>query len=185
MRLPKRCPASTSSSRKRRGRWPTTRGPKPRSGWTRPTKPIDELDALQSNDVVLMELAVRPRAELVGRSATDIDLRHLFGINLLAIAREGNRSTARLRSTPIMAGDVLLMQGNPEAISEFANRFGCVPLAARPLRIPDQTKAILATVIMLAAIAGPALGLVPAAVSFAGGRGGDRGCRRPPRAPPL
>jgi di/tricarboxylate transporter len=130
---------------------------------------VDKLDALQSNDVVLMELAVRPRAELVGRSATDIDLRHLFGINLLAIAREGNRSRARLRSTPIMAGDVLLMQGNPEAISEFANRFGCVPLAARPLRIPDQAKAILATVIMLVAIAGPALGLVPTAVSFAAG----------------
>ena len=108
-------------------------------------EPDNELDALQSNDVVLMELAVRPRAELVGRSATDIDLRHLFRINLLAIAREGNRSNARLRTTPIMAGDVLLMQGNPEAISAFANRFGCVPLAARPLRIPDQAKAILAT----------------------------------------
>ena len=76
---------------------------------------------------------------------------------------------ARLRSMPIMPGDVLLMQGTPEAISDFANRFGCVPLAERPLRIPDQRKAILAAVIMLAAIGGAALGLVPAAVSFAGG----------------
>jgi di/tricarboxylate transporter len=130
---------------------------------------IDQLDALQSEDVVLMELAVRPLAEIVGRSATDINLRRLFGINLLAIAREGNRSTARLRSMPIVAGDVLLMQGTPEAISDFANRFGCVPLAARPLRIPNRRKAILASAIMLAAIGGAALGLVPASVSFAAG----------------
>lgn len=130
---------------------------------------IDPLDAIQSEDVVLMELAVRPLAEIVGRSATDINLRTQFGINLLAIAREGNRSTARLRSTPMMAGDVLLMQGTPEAISDFANRFGCVPLAARPLRIPNQRKAVLASAIMLAAVGGAALGLVPAAISFAAG----------------
>lgn len=130
---------------------------------------IDPLQALQSDDVVLMELAVRPLAELVDRSATEINLRKRFGINLLAIAREGHRPTARLRSMPIMAGDVLLMQGTPEAISDFANRYGCVPLAARPLRIPDRRKAILASAIMLAAIGGAALGLVPAAISFAAG----------------
>jgi Trk K+ transport system NAD-binding subunit len=54
----------------------------------------DPLAALQSENVILMELAVRPFAELVGRSATDINLRRLYGINLLAIAREGNRSRA-------------------------------------------------------------------------------------------
>ncbi|MDM7930730.1 SLC13 family permease [Tabrizicola sp.] len=134
-----------------------------------PGDAIDPLEAIQSEDIVLMELAVRPLADLVGRSATDINLRKLFGINLLAIAREGNRPTARLRSMPMLAGDVLLMQGTPEAISDFANRFGCVPLAARPLRIPDQRKAILASVIMLAAIGGAAFGLVPAAISFAAG----------------
>jgi di/tricarboxylate transporter len=129
----------------------------------------DPLAALQSEDVVLMELAVRPMAELVGRSATDINLRKLYGINLLAIAREGHHSAARLRSVPIMEGDVLLMQGTPDAISDFANRFGCMPLAQRPLRIPDRRKALLASIIMLTAVGGAALGLVPAAISFAAG----------------
>jgi di/tricarboxylate transporter len=61
------------------------------------------------------------------------------------------------------------MQGTPDAISDFASRFGCVPLAQRPLRIPDQRKAFLASAIMLAAVGGAALGLVPAAISFAAG----------------
>jgi di/tricarboxylate transporter len=129
----------------------------------------DPLAALQSDDVVLMELAVRPFAEIVGRSASDINLRNAFGINLLALAREGQRSSARLRSVPILAGDVLLMQGTQDAISDFAHRFGCIPLAERSLRIPDRSKAVLASAIMLAAVGGAALGLVPAAISFASG----------------
>ncbi|BBD41039.1 citrate transporter (plasmid) [Aminobacter sp. Y103A] len=127
------------------------------------------LAALQSDEVVLTELAVRPLADIVGRSASDINLRTAYGINLLALARQGQRSPERLRSLPIMAGDVLLMQGTIDAISDFANRFGCIPLAERPLRIPDRAKAVYASAIMLVAVAGAAFGLVPAAISFAGG----------------
>jgi hypothetical protein len=35
---------------------------------------------------------------------------------------------------------VLLMQGPPEAIAEFAAQFGCVPLAERALRIPTSAR---------------------------------------------
>lgn len=125
--------------------------------------------ALQSDEVVLMELAVRPRADLVGRSASSIRLRTRFGINLLAVSREGRRSRARLRTMPIAEGDVLLMQGPPDAIMDFANRFGCVPLAHRELRIPAPRKALLATAILACAIGGAAFGLVPAAIAFAAG----------------
>jgi len=124
---------------------------------------------LQSDDVVLMELAVRPRAEAVGRSASDLRLRTRFGINLLAISREGQRAMARLRSTAIREGDVLLVQGTAELIAEFANRFGCIPLAERALRIPEPRKAVLASAVMAVAIGGAAFGLVPAAIAFAAG----------------
>jgi di/tricarboxylate transporter len=125
--------------------------------------------AEMSDEIVLMEFAVLPDSILVGRSATDIRLRTRFGINLLAISRQGRRSMARLRSTPLHAGDVLLMQGTPEALSEFASHFGCVPLAERALRLPDKRQAFLASAIMMAAIAGAAFGLVPAAIAFAAG----------------
>jgi di/tricarboxylate transporter len=62
----------------------------------------------QSDEVVLMELAVLPDSGLIGRSATDINLRTRFGINLLAVSRQGRRSIARLRTMPIRGGDVLL-----------------------------------------------------------------------------
>ncbi len=58
------------------------------------------------SDVVLIELVVTPTAPLIGRSATAIDMRTRYQINLLALSRQGKRSIGRLRDTRIEAGDV-------------------------------------------------------------------------------
>jgi di/tricarboxylate transporter len=96
-------------------------------------------------------------------------LRSRYGINLLGVSRDGRRSTARLRTMSLQSGDLLLMQGASDALSEFAQESGCVPLAERDLRIPDTGRALTATLIMGGAILLSALGLLPAAVAFAGG----------------
>lgn len=121
----------------------------------------------KSGDVVLMELAVLPGSTLSGRSASDILLRTRYGINLLALSREGHRSMKRLRSISLQSGDLLLMQGPPESIVEFAADNACVPLAQREFRIPNRRKIWEASLIMLFAIGGAAFGLLPAAISFA------------------
>jgi len=126
-------------------------------------------NAARSDETALMELAVLPLSPLTGRSATDIGLRARYGINLLAVSRQGRRSVSRLRTMRMEAGDLLLVQGPPEAIAEFAGEHGCVPLAQRALRIPDRRKAVISTAIMLAAIGGAAFGLLPAAVAFVAG----------------
>lgn len=117
----------------------------------------------------LMEMAVLPESSIVGSSASDLLLRTRFGINLLAIARQGECTMARLRSLRIKPGDVLLMQGRLDSLSGFAGNSGCVPLARRDLRIPDKRKALLATGIMLISVSLAALGLLSAEVSFAAG----------------
>jgi di/tricarboxylate transporter len=122
-----------------------------------------------SGHVALMELVVLPNSTLSGRSASDILLRTRYGVNLLALSREGNRSMKRLRSIALQSGDLLLMQGPPESIAEFAADNGCVPLAQRNFRIPDKRKAWESSLIMLFAIGGAAFGLLPAAISFAMG----------------
>jgi di/tricarboxylate transporter len=129
----------------------------------------DEDKADASEEIVLVEVTVLPQSTLVDRSATQVKLRTRHGINLLAVSRRGRRSMARLRSMNLRAGDVLLLQGSEEAIAEFANETGAVPLAARSLRIPDKRKIILSSVIMLCAVGGAAFGLLPAAISFAAG----------------
>ncbi len=129
----------------------------------------DKLNAPDSGEQALVELAVRPDAQLIGRSATDILLRTRYGLNLLALSRQGRRSIQRLRSQNFRAGDVLLLQGEPDAVAAFAAEFGCVPLAERAIRVPEKRLAVLATAIMGAAVAGAAFGLMPAALAFAAG----------------
>ena len=137
----------------------------------------------REDEIVLAEFAVMPQSALVGRSASQVLLRTRFGVNLLAVSRQGRRSTARLRSMALSGGDVLLMQGSSEALAEFASSMDCLPLAARDLRVPDRRQAITASLIMALAVGGAALGLVPASISFAGGVIASMALRTvPPRA---
>ena len=120
-----------------------------------------------SRDIVLMELAVRPGSMLEGRSATDIQLRSRFGLNLLAVSRHGTRALKRLRLMALKPGDLLLMQGPPDAINDFAADMGCVPLAPRALQIPSVRKAWIASAIMVGSVGAAALALLPTAIAFA------------------
>ncbi|MDO8905754.1 SLC13 family permease [Hydrogenophaga sp.] len=120
-----------------------------------------------SRDIVLMELAVLPGSGLQGQTASDLLLRTRYGINLLAVSRQGHRSMDRLREWRFQVGDLLLMQGPPDAMGAFAADKGCVPLAERELHIPSPRKAWLAGGVMALAVGGAAFGLLPAAISFA------------------
>lgn len=132
-------------------------------------KDEDEEETATSDEIVLRELAVLPGSLLTGRSASDIQLRTRYSLNLLALSRRGQLSIKRLRTARIEAGDLLLMQGSPEAVSEFAADYSCVPLAQRDLRIPDKSKIWKAGIIMTLAVGVAALGLLPASISFAMG----------------
>lgn len=127
----------------------------------------EEEDTRRDEDIVLRELAILPASSIVGRSARDLRLRSRFGLNLLAVAREGRRPQARLRTLKLKSGDLLLMQGPAEVLSDFANETGCVPLGERELKIPDTRMAIMSMAIMGGAIALVTFGLLPAAAAFA------------------
>lgn len=115
----------------------------------------------QDAEIVLVEMALLPLSNLAGRSVADIRLRTQYRVNLLAVSRQGRRSMARLRTMRLEAGDVLLMQGDNEALSEFASEFGCVPLAERSLNLPRKREAFLAGGVMAIGVGAAAFGLVP------------------------
>jgi di/tricarboxylate transporter len=123
----------------------------------------------EDGETELVELVVTPASALIGRSARAIRLRRRYRINLLALSREGRRSIRRLRDARIEPGDVLLVQGAPEAISDFAADLGCLPLAARALRLPEPGRAARAAAVFLAAVLAAGLGLAPPAIAFAAG----------------
>ena len=130
------------------------------------TDAAEKEDSKRDEDIVLRELAVLPGSSLVGRSASELRLRTRYGLNLLAVSREGQPPRARLRTLKLKSGDLLLMQGPVEVMADFINDTGCVPLGERDLRIPDKRMAIIAGVIMLGAVGIVTAGLLPAAAAF-------------------
>jgi len=125
-----------------------------------------DADRKRDEDIVLRELAVLPGSNIVGRSASDLRLRTRYGLNLLAVSREGHPPKSRLRSLRLKSGDLLLMQGPAEVMADFINETGCVPLRERDLRIPDKRMAVIAGFIMLGSVGIVTAGLLPAAAAF-------------------
>lgn len=121
---------------------------------------------VDTRDIVLVEMVVLPTSKLIQHTAQELQLRSRYGLNILAISRHGKHSIERLRKTKISAGDVILIQGEAERLANFANQFGCVPLAERTVRVPSKRRAVLATGVMLSAILSAASGLAPAEISF-------------------
>ena len=148
---------------------------KAEAGGNKATHDADDTDdaddakehADRDEDIVLREFAVLPGATIVGQSATDLRLRTRYGLNLLAVSREGRPPRARLRTLKLKSGDLLMMQGPAEIMADFMNETGCVPLGERELRIPNARMAIIAGAILLGAIGIVTLGLLPASAAFA------------------
>jgi di/tricarboxylate transporter len=121
---------------------------------------------LQSDEMELMEVAVRPGSLLVGSTAAGIRLRSRFGINLLGLSRQGRQTWSRLRDQKFSAGDVLMLQGHAGRLGDFIAESNCVPLVQRSLKFPKRSQTILAVSIMGAAIATITVAGLPAEIAF-------------------
>jgi di/tricarboxylate transporter len=113
----------------------------------------------------LTEAMVMPNALIQGSSALSLDLRERWGVNLVAVSRQGRRFEGRLRDANLSAGDILLLDGDPEIVAEAMEELGCIPLADRKLEFEPRRKWLIVPV-FAAAVTAAALDLASAAVAF-------------------
>lgn len=66
----------------------------------------------QSRDVGLAEVSMNPDSELLGKSLRDIKFRTRYGLNVVAIRREGKALPGKIVDEPLRLGDVLLVIGD-------------------------------------------------------------------------
>ncbi|RUO62996.1 SLC13 family permease [Pseudidiomarina insulisalsae] len=121
---------------------------------------------LVSDEIKVIEGIVGHDSRLIGRSAADLRLRHRFGVNVLAVAREGQPLRPSLSDVRFKPGDVLLLQGDAEVLNDVFNRFGCFPLAQRSLRLGKKRQLILPIAIFAGAITMSALDFLSVPVAF-------------------
>lgn len=70
-----------------------------------------QLGELDVKNAHIVEATLAPRSSMVGRSLRSINFRDRYGFTVLAIYRQGEVITQRLRSVDLQFGDALLLQG--------------------------------------------------------------------------
>lgn len=126
---------------------------------------IDRKD-LESNDVTLAEVVVAPNSAMIGGTACSLNLRSEYGVNLLAVSRQGALIRKRLDRIKFQVGDVLLLQSHVATLKETIENLGCLPLAARSLKIDQPRKILPMLAIFITALVVSALGWIPVQVAF-------------------
>jgi len=126
-----------------------------------------EHEPAQAGDHVgVIEAVVGTDSVLAGKSAGRMQLRDQYGVNLIAVSRQGERLAKRLGDLVLRTGDVIVLQGPLDLVAERLGELGCLPLAERVLRLGSARKQWLPLMILAAAMLATALGLVPVAVAF-------------------
>jgi di/tricarboxylate transporter len=70
-----------------------------------------DLERLEPGNVQLIEATLAPRSGLMGRTLRDVRFRDRYGFTALAIWRQGETITEKLRDVALRFGDALLLQG--------------------------------------------------------------------------
>lgn len=120
----------------------------------------------KSEDVLNVEAVVQSGSGLVGKSARSLNLNAERGVTLTAVARSGRRMTRRLDTTPLRAGDILILQGAESLLPGVLTDLGLLPLAQREVRLGDARWRFLPVIILAAAMVLVAFKIVPVAIAF-------------------
>ncbi len=125
-----------------------------------------EDEALSSDRISLIEAVVTPGARIAGMTTKEIGLRRRYGVNLLAVSREGKRAMTRMNQHRFRAGDVLLLQGDADQVNDSLARLGCLPLAKRSISVGRRRRALFASAVFALAIGAAAFNLLPITIAF-------------------
>ncbi|WP_245843943.1 SLC13 family permease [Sphingomonas spermidinifaciens] len=117
-------------------------------------------------EIGVIEAVVNFGSRLEGQTAGGLDLQRIYGVNLIAMSRRGERLSRRLANIVLRAGDVVVLQGPLEAMPERLRELGCLPLAERDLRLGSKRARWLPISILAGAMFLTAMGWVPVAVAF-------------------
>jgi len=120
---------------------------------------------VRSEQVGIVEAVITRGSPLIGRSPKGV-LLHSYGVNLLALSRQGRRSTARLARQRLSEGDVVVLQGDLEQMPRTLGELGALPLAERNVKLGQPAQVALPVGVMAAAVILTSTGVLPVAISF-------------------
>jgi di/tricarboxylate transporter len=119
-----------------------------------------------SDDIGVMEAIVTADSPLVGNTPSRLRLYDHYQVNLLAVSRAGKRIAHQLRSVRFLEGDVIVLQGDLNAMPETFGALRVLPLAERGLSLGRGRRGLIPVIVLAAAMLLVALHLIPVAIAF-------------------
>ena len=115
---------------------------------------------LIGQDLSLLEVVIPQGARIEGRTAVDVKLLYRHDVTLLGVSRRGKSFREQVRKLTIQAGDVLLLLGPTERLTDIAVWLGGLPLQERDLQVTQRNKAGIAVASFVLAIAAVSVGIL-------------------------
>ncbi|MEM7602916.1 MAG: SLC13 family permease, partial [Verrucomicrobiota bacterium] len=112
------------------------------------------LTQLETRELKMIEGIIGPRSDMVGKTLKQIGFRRNFGINVLAIHRQGVNLKADFNTIKLAFGDTLFMEGPPEAFSRLQNQRDFVSISDTPELKVNKKKVWIGVGIALAFVLG-------------------------------
>ncbi|MEW6568108.1 MAG: SLC13 family permease [Chloroflexota bacterium] len=125
-----------------------------------PSIPLELTDAAH----VLGEVVLSPHARMAGKSLKDIHFREKYGLNVLALWRQGKPIRTGISDLALQPGDALLLQGAADRFRYLREERDFILLEEDPDAVLRPRKMRLAAIISLLTLIIAALGLAPIAV---------------------
>ena len=126
-------------------------------------------DSASTNDEIgVIEAVIGPNSLLIGRAAGRIALHDRFAVNLIAVSRNGERFTERLRDIELRNGDVIVLQGVLANMPGKLRQLGCLPLAARQIRLGSVRRGLIPIAALVAAMVLAGTGTLSVGIAFFG-----------------
>lgn len=129
----------------------------------------DPMAELRSQDVGMYEVILSPRSQAVDKTLRSIHFREKFGLNVIAIWREGRPRRVGLGEMPLQAGDALLVLGPRSRVQLLQAEPDFMVLSDVVGQEPRRAKAPYAVVIMVLALTVSGLGILQIAEAMLAG----------------
>jgi di/tricarboxylate transporter len=112
------------------------------------TDPLPDLGELESEEIGLVETVLSPHSTLAGKTLRELNFRFKYGLNVLAIWREGRSYRSNLRDKPLRFGDALLLYGPRNRLRILGSEPDFLVLTEEAQETPNQEKIPMALLIM-------------------------------------
>jgi di/tricarboxylate transporter len=122
---------------------------------------LPRLTELESEQVGLLEAVLSPHTQLIGQTLRQLHFREKYGLNVLAIWREGKAYRSNLTDMALKFGDALLLHGPWEKLKILASDPNFLVLAEEIQEAPKLHKAPLAALVFAAVVIPVVFGWLP------------------------